>query len=527
MDAKKSLVSRRQFLIRSGVASTVTLAAGAAGATAKAATGSTEEPGIVIKGLVFEKPEHLPAKYPPDREPLGDMPGSDGGQDGRQGGPPGDQQGGPGGQGGGMPGGPGVSNTTSAILIKDGKYMAGESETSVVTGGTVTDRYAQGVTIKSSDTGVGGVYVTGMGTEFTLADATIELDGEVSDMDAASGGAAPDDYATLILRNCTITGSGKSRMATSAHGYGTLKVYNSTLTTKGAPFTTDFLETDQKTQLEVDGNTRTHVTVANAYSYFYYSTIVAEGWGALSTDGSDGFVYLEANHCTVKTITEGYGTYSDSACHNVFNSCTFDVAGMCAIMADESDISFTDVKADCGSYFALIHNVGTVTDIATLNVYGGEIATKKAVILTKSANADILMDGVRVKTENGVLIQSTISKDSSAKKSFKPTVTVLGIHARFKDMDAAGDVLHDDHEARPMTIYLESATLTGAIKGARLSINRLSKWKATADSTVTLASDVRIEQIDAPAGVTITATAASGAGKYKLAGNGTFVVKKA
>ncbi len=541
VDEKKSHVSRRQFLIRSGVASTVALAAGAAGATTEAADGCNSDSGIVIEGLVFETPPHLPAKYPPDREPLNDMPG--GSQDGRQGGPPGGQsgqQGGPppqggmsggtGGQGGGMPGGPGgpgASNTTSAILVEDGKYVADKSKTSAVTGGKITDRYARGVTIKSSDTGVGGIYVKGYGTEYTLCDATIELDGEVSDMDAAAGGAAPDDYATLILRNCTITGSGKSRMATSAHGHGMLKVYNSTLTTKGAPFTTDFSTTAQKTQLEVDGNTRTHVTVANSYSHFYYSTIVAEGWGALSTDGSDGFVYLEADHCTIKTIKAGYGTYSDSACHNVFNSCTFDVAGMCAIMADESDITFTDVQAKCGSYFTLIHNVGTVTDIATLKVFGGEIATQKAAIITKSANTDILFDGARIKTGNGVLIQSTISKDPSAKRAYKPTVTVLGIHARFKNMDMEGDVLHDDHEARPMTICLESTTLKGAIKGARLSMNRLSKWIATADSTVTLASDIKIEQIDAPEGVSITATAASGAGTYKLASCGTLVVKKA
>ena len=93
-------------------------------------------------------------------------------------------------------------------------------------------------------------------------------------------------------------------------------------------------------------------------------------------------------------------------------------------------------------------------------------------------------------------------------------------------MDAVGDVLHDDHEARPMTIYLETATLKGAIKGARLSMNRLSKWTATAASMVTLASNIEIGQIDAPAGVTITATAASGTGTYKLAGGGTLIVKK-
>ena len=528
---------RRQFLIRSGVASAAALATGAVGAAAESAS-CREKSGdkLVIKGLVFEKPEHLPAKYPPDREPLGDtpMPGGEGGQGG-QGGP-----GGQGGQGQGGPGGPGnaqggpggqggppqrVSTTASAILIEDGRYLGDKSKTSVVNGGKVTDNFAQGVKITNADKGVGGVYAKGIGTEFTLADATIDLSGDVDEMDSATGAASSTDYATLTLRNCTINASGYKRMGTSAHGHSTLKVYNSTLKVSGIPFKTDFSTTAQKTQLEVDGNTRAHVTVENSYSYFYYSTIVAEGWGALSTDGSDGFVYLEANHCNIKTLSAGYGTYSDSGCHNVFNSCTFDVAGMGAILADESDITFTDVKAKCGSYFALIHNVGTVTDIATLKVLGGEIVTKKAAILIKSANTDILFDGVKLKTENGMLIQSTISKDPSAKKAYKPTVTVLGVHARFKDMDVEGDVLHDDHEARPMTIYLEEATLKGAVKGARLSINRLSKWFATADSTVTLAGDVEVAQIDAPAGVTITATAAGNAGKYKLASCGTLIVK--
>ena len=543
-----SNVGRRQFLIRSGVASAAALATGAVGAAAEAAS-CNEKPGdkLVIKGLVFQKPEHLPAKYPPDREPLSDMPvgtggqggqggqGGPGGQGGAQGGPggQGNAQGGPGGAGGqGGPGGSGgqggppqrVSTTASAILVEDGKYLADKSKSSVVAAGKVTDAFARGVKVSSADKNVGGVYAKGIGTEFTLADATIDLSGDVDEMDSATGAASSTDYATLTLRNCTITTSGYKRMATSAHGHSTLKVYNSTLKVSGIPFKTDFSTTAQKTQLEVDGNTRAHVTVENSYSYFYYSTIVAEGWGALSTDGSDGFVYLEANHCNIKTLSAGYGTYSDSGCHNVFNSCTFDVAGMGAILADESDITFTDVKAKCGSYFALIHNVGTVTDIATLKVLGGEVTTKKAAILTKSANTDILFDSVKLKTANGVLIQSTISKDPGAKKAYKPTVTVLGIHARFKDMDVEGDVLHDDHEARPMTIYLEEATLKGAIKGARLSINRLSKWFATADSTVTLAGDVELAQIDAPAGVTITATAAN-AGKYKLASCGTLVVK--
>ena len=77
-----------------------------------------------------------------------------------------------------------------------------------------------------------------------------------------------------------------------------------------------------------------------------------------------------------------------------------------------------------------------------------------------------------------------------------------------------------------MTVYLESTTLKGAIKDASIKINRLSKWIATADSNVTIVDDVDVSQIDAPAGVTITAVAAV-SGKYKLASSGTLVLKTA
>jgi hypothetical protein len=102
---------------------------------------------------------------------------------------------------------------------------------------------------------------------------------------------------------------------------------------------------------------------------------------------------------------------------------------------------------------------------------------------------------------------------------------VYGIHATFKDMDVAGDIDHSvDKDNRTMTVYLESTTLTGAIKDACISLNPLSKWKATADSNVTIVGSINVTQIDAPAGVTITAVAGQ-SGTYKLASGGTLILK--
>ena len=335
MERIKSLVGRRQFLIAGGAASTLALAAGAKAAEHAPASGCGAK-STTIKGLTVEKPVHTPAPWPPTAMAGGGAPGGGAGMPGGGAGAPGG--GAPGGAGapGGMPGGapsgpsdipdggmPGaIAKATPAIYVEDGRRAEDKSSPSAVSEGKVTDQYSKGAKISSKTAEVGGVFTTGIGTEYVLADATIDLNGSASmGLGGPNTGASAEDYATLVIRNCTITTTGKWRAATAAQNHSVLKVYNSTLKTSGVPFKPDFTTSGQKTQLEIDGNCRCHVTLSNSYSYFYYSTIVAEGWAALSTDSSDGFVYLEANDCTVKTLTSGYGTYADGGCHNVINRC--------------------------------------------------------------------------------------------------------------------------------------------------------------------------------------------------------------
>jgi hypothetical protein len=56
-------------------------------------------------------------------------------------------------------------------------------------------------------------------------------------------------------------------------------------------------------------------------------------------------------------------------------------------------------------------------------------------------------------------------------------------------------------------------------------LDAASHWTATANSTITLAGAVKIAQISAPSGVTISAVAGSSstaAGSYPLSGGGTL-----
>jgi hypothetical protein len=412
------------------------------------------------------------------------------------------------------------------VFIDKGKYIASASKRDAVKAGKIGDTEVSGLKITAEGGNLGGVYVRGEGSDYTISDATIELVGDVSDMGGVTAGAAADDHGSLTLKNVNITVSGKSRNTVSSTNNSTVKVYNSTLIDHGAPFELVPLDdpslSGASKYLEIQGNSRTTITMQNSKSFFYDSTIIGDGWGALSTDAGGEFVYMEANNCKVKTIKSGYGAYADLLCHDTFNNCDFDVASMAIVIAGVGDATFSDTKAKCGTYFALMHCVtGSPTEVGTLNVTGGEISCKKPAVLIRSHNADINFDGVKLTTESGILIKSMVNPDPNA----TPTEgkKVYGVHATLKDMEVAGDIIHEDR-ARIMSVDLKSATLKGAIQNVFVTMDTSSKWFASADSSVTFVGSINGAQIDAPKGVTITA-AAGESGTYTLQSGGTLILK--
>ena len=253
-------------------------------------------------------------------------------------------------------------------------------------------------------------------------------------------------------------------------------------------------------------------------------TIIGDGWAALSTDGSQGYVKLEANNCKVQTILSGYGAYADGMCHDFFNNCDFDVADQAGIMAGECDMTFNDCTAVCGSYFAHIHCVmGMPAEVGTLKVKDCVINTGKDAVSIRSQNAIVDIERSDIIADNGVLVHSIVNTDPNATKTGGKRV--YGIHVYLRDSELEGAILHEDPD-REMNVYLEKASLVGAIQGAILHFDGESTWTATNASHVTIVGEVDMEQIDAPGGVTITADCDQ-EGTYTLASGGTLVLKKA
>ena len=418
-----------------------------------------------------------------------------------------------------------ADDAVAAVHIKDGKYDEATSNPSVVYGGKVSGNKVENLKVVAYEGTEGAIYAEGAGTDVTVDTAYISLAGDGQGIGGPASGAAAKYNAKLTIKNAVIDTNGRTRYATAAEEGSVLKVYDSVICAHGIPYGDDIERPDALMStpppaLEMDGNTRTHCTMSNSSSYFYNSKIICDGWAALSTESSEGYVYLEANDCDIVCTKSGYGAYSDPGCHDYFNDCNFDMSCMAAIVAGNSDMTFNDCTAECGSYFALTHCVnGWQEEVADITVTGGDIHTKKECVLVKSHNMMLDLCDVNISSDKGILVHTIVNDDPCATKVTKD---VFGVNVVMTDMDVKGDLLHED-TTREMWVMLNSTQLTGAIQHANVAFDKGSTWVATADSDVVFVTDVEPAQIDAPAGVTITAKGAQ-AGEFALAGGGTLVV---
>jgi hypothetical protein len=417
---------------------------------------------------------------------------------------------------------------TPVALLENGQLIRGEFEKAPKVAGEIGEAEAKAVYIESDDPDAGGITVSGEGQKYTVEDSTIFLHSDSNGLGGKGSGLFAGDHSEMTIKNCKVLTVGKSRCCTATEQYSKMYIYNSYLHAHGAPFGAAAANLPDAgsppSALEISGNCRAHCTQSNSETYLYDSTIIGDGWAALSTDGSEGYVKLEANNCKVQTILSGYGAYADGCCHDFFNGCDFDVADQAGIMAGECDMTFDDCTAVCGSYFAHIHCVmGMPSEVGTLTVKNSSINSAKDAVSIRSQNAIVNIQESEVYADNGVLVHSIVNTDPNATKTGGKRV--YGIHVNIQDSDLGGAILHEDPD-REMIVSLEGSTLTGAIQGAILSLDGESSWTATNQSTVTLIGEVELEQIDAPAGVTIQAIAGQ-SGTYTLASGGTLVLKEA
>jgi hypothetical protein len=407
-------------------------------------------------------------------------------------------------------------------------HIAGAS----VSGKTIDARTAQGIVLRSTADHVNGLYVHGK-ARFTLRDSAIELSGRgKNDFDGIAAGVLAKDEATLELRKVRITTRGIVSSAVTATDKTTLKVHDSVLKANGGSAPSGYVRKigpgmmEPPTPLGIVGTARTTLTMGAAKAYYYKTKITADGWGAMSTDAAHG-AYLEVNDSDIVVRRSGYGTYADHGASVVINRSRINVATFGGIIAGEASLALNGVSSVSRGNSVMIHSVmGRGTEVGTLTIKGGSLRSTNAAILVKSANAQITIDGAKLKAGNGDLLLGVVNDDNFRSRA-AAGVAVPGITATIKNAKLHGNVLMQDGE-RKMNVAFIGSTIKGAIQDATVSFDARSRWIATANSKVSLRAPFDLARVDAPAGVTIEALAQEGVapkGQHKLAAGGTLMVK--
>lgn len=417
----------------------------------------------------------------------------------------------------------GYEDAKAAVEVRDGRAEIANPD--ILMGGSIDGQHISDLKVIGYDGRDGGVYCDGAQTNAVVENAYITLEGVGKGLGGPDTGISARNGATVTVRNAVINGYGKSRFCTTAESGSRLYVYDSVLWSHGQPWGEGFEEITEPMatppkSLLIEGNSRTHCTMTNSYSYFYNSKIICDGWGALSTEGAEGFLYLEANDCDIVVTKRGYGTYADPDCHVYFNRCNFDVADMSVLLAGKSDAHFDDCDCENGSYFSLIHNVnGTPEEVGEMEVKNSRIHACKELMLCRSENTDLHFFRTELSSDLGVILRSEVNDDPS---HTIPNDHPFGVRAAFEEMKLEGDFIHEDTQ-REMYLDFRKVHMTGAIRGANLHMDVRSYWYADKDSEITFTGEIFLNQIDAPKGVTIRAKGGQ-QGTYDLFSGGKMVI---
>ena len=401
----------------------------------------------------------------------------------------------------------------SAVFIGDGDLDSDRSDQGAIHRGRPGATEGRGLDIRSATKDFNGIVVIGDKARFRLVDSVVTLRGNGSNDFAGLASGALVDRGLLTLDGVRIRTHGLISSAVTATNHGVLRVTRSTLESGGAPLPAGYKPMlgpgmmSPPPGLGIEGTARTIVLLDNSDSFFRNTKIIGHGWGALSSDGANGYLYVQLDDCDVEMTANGYAAYFDYGARAVFNTSRMRSKGVGAFMAGAANLTLnqSDIVAERDAF--IFHSVLVKeSDIGTMSVTGGRISAGGAIARVRSANAEMVFDGVDLVSRSGDLIVTEVNPDFFATKV---TRRPPGVRVTFRNLSAQGAVRATDGE-RALELTLSKAQLEGPLDRVILDLDRQSRWKATANSSVTLVEAADLSRIDAAPGATIRARALDG-----------------
>lgn len=292
----------------------------------------------------------------------------------------------------------------TAVLVEDGKYVAGKSVPSIVQGGQVTDKAATGVNVFGCEESFNGIIVKG-NSEYAIDGIKIDFEGNGSnDFIGCGAGIMCIDDAKVTINDSDIHIKGVTRCAVHAGGNSIVTLNNCRLSNE-SPEKEGFIP---MWALGLSGTNR--VTQLCDYATVYYNScyIKGNGWGALSVDGGRR-VRMYCKDSTIELTgprARGYGAFSIGDAVISYDNCTVNVQGYPLLIGghgDKSDGEFTNGSVVNSTLYGVM--IFRVKDSELKINKGTVFNTASSVFLVKGANTNIEIDNAVLNPGNGVILQ--------------------------------------------------------------------------------------------------------------------------
>lgn len=318
-----------------------------------------------------------------------------------------------------------ISNFHATAIVKDVKLLKNSSVAAAVTGGSLTDSKADGISIKSIEWDFNGFVFDG-DTSYEIDHSNIELIGDGTDDFVGMGaGIAAVGDTKLTINNTKISNKGIGRGPLFVGGNADVTMNDCEFIAYADEPTPEEMKAGQEAErmmeppwsIGLKGNVRTLNLAEKGKLTLNNSHVVCNRWGALSIDGAcvnrmninNSLIEITGDNgygffCIADDITFDYDSFDEPGCLNVASGSTFNVAYTAALMSlGNGCCEFKDgsvVNSKRFGVFCHRHNGGY------LKINSGSVFhTEKSSMVVKGSNLHIELDDATFSPKNGTILQ--------------------------------------------------------------------------------------------------------------------------
>lgn len=299
----------------------------------------------------------------------------------------------------------------AALYVKDGSVVPEKSVQAAVTGGELSEKLAEGITVRSCEDNFNGVIVDGDG-EYVINDAHIAFRGN-GDNDFIGQGACAmaTGNGKLTINRSHITTHGAARGTLFGGGHGVLEVNDSVIEARAGVLPPDYVDSIEPGgmrcvpwQLGLRGNCRATNLADYTTAYFNRCTLRSESWGVMSTDGVER-VRSYIKDCDIRiTGSSGYGAFALLDTVVTLDHSTIDVPdyGLVSSMGTATFLVKNETAIKSGRFGTMSYRL--VDGLVQVEP-GCTITTGETAFVAKGCPITYRLDGAKVTAGNGVLVQ--------------------------------------------------------------------------------------------------------------------------